>query len=56
MGIVANESLSISSPITIVAPQSWVTAAGKTLTVSGGVNTVISTLTVDGPGHDAHPR
>jgi autotransporter-associated beta strand protein len=49
-GIVANESLSIGSPITIGAPQSWVTAAGKTLTVSGGVNTVISTLTVDGPG------
>ena len=49
-GIAANESVVINSPVTVGAPQSWVTAAGKTLTVTGQVQTVVSTLTVAGPG------
>ena len=49
-GVVANESATVNSPVTIGAPQTWTTAAGKTLTVNGSVSTIISTLTVAGPG------
>ena len=49
-GIAANESVTINSPVTIGAPQTWATAAGKTLTVNGNVSTVVSTLTVAGSG------
>jgi len=50
-GIVANESVVINCPVTVGAPQTWTTAAGKTLTVNNNVHTVISTLTVDGAGN-----
>ena len=49
-GIIANESVTINSLVTIGAPQTWITAAGKTLTVNGNVNTNISTLTIAGAG------
>lgn len=49
-GISANESVTIGSPVTIGAPQTWTTAAGKTLTVNGNVSTIISTLTIAGAG------
>ncbi|MGA2255789.1 MAG: C1 family peptidase, partial [Thermoguttaceae bacterium] len=49
-GIFAGESVTINSPLTIGAPQTWTTAAGKTLTVNGSVSTIISTLTVAGAG------
>ena len=49
-GITASESVTINSPVTIGASQTWSTAAGKTLTVSGNVSTNVSTLTVGGAG------
>ena len=49
-GIFAGESVTVNSPVTIGAPQAWTTAAGKTLTVNGNVSTIVSTLTVAGPG------
>ena len=49
-GITANESVTINSSITIGAPQTWTTAAGKSLLINGNVSTVISTLTVGGAG------
>ncbi|MFZ1936898.1 MAG: C1 family peptidase [Thermoguttaceae bacterium] len=50
-GITANESVTIGVPVTIGAPQTWTTAAGKTLTIGGNVHTVISTLTLAGAGN-----
>ena len=50
-GITANESVAINAPVTVGAPQTWTTAAGKTLTIGGDVHTVISTLTVAGGGN-----
>ena len=47
-GIAANESVEIDSPVTIGAPQQWVTAAGAMLTVDGGVHTVNARLTITG--------
>ena len=49
-GIQANESAAINVPVTIGAPQTWTTASGKTLNVSGALHTVISDLTIDGGG------
>ncbi len=49
-GITANESVTINSPVMIGAPQTWTTAAGKTLTINGNVSTIISTLSLAGPG------
>ncbi len=49
-GITANESVVINSPVTIGAPQTWTTAAGKSLTINGNVSTIISMLTVGGAG------
>jgi autotransporter-associated beta strand protein len=49
-GINANESVTINSPVTIGAPQTWTTAAGKTLSINGNVSTILSTLTVAGSG------
>ncbi len=49
-GILANESVTINSPVTIGAPQAWTAAAGKALTINGNVSTIISTLTVGGAG------
>jgi fibronectin-binding autotransporter adhesin len=49
-GITAGESVTINSPVTIGAPQTWTTAAGKTLTVNGNVSTIVSLLTVGGAG------
>ncbi len=50
-GITANNSFAINAPVTVGAPQTWLTAAGQTLTINGDVHTVISTLTVDGAGN-----
>ncbi len=50
-GITANNSFVINAPVTVGAPQTWLTAAGQTLTINGNVNTVISTLTVNGAGN-----
>ena len=49
-GITANESVTINSPVTIGAPQTWTTAAGKSLTINSNVSTIISMLTVGGAG------
>jgi fibronectin-binding autotransporter adhesin len=49
-GITANESVVVNSPLTIGAPQTWNVAAGKVLTINGNVHTVISDLTLTGPG------
>ncbi len=49
-GIQANESATINVPVTIGAPQTWTTASGKTLNVSGALHTIISNLTIDGGG------
>lgn len=50
-GIVANESVTINAPVTVGAPQTWTTAAGKTLQIDSDVHTVISTLTIGGDGN-----
>ena len=50
-GITANNSFAINAPVTVGAPQTWLTAAGQTLTINGDVHTVISTLTVNGAGN-----
>jgi autotransporter-associated beta strand protein len=50
-GITANESVAINSDVTVGAPQTWTTAAGKTLTIGGNLHTVISPLTIDGAGN-----
>ena len=50
-GITANESVTIISPVTIGAPQTWTVASGKTLTVGGPVHTGIGTLTIAGAGN-----
>ncbi|MDZ7617681.1 MAG: autotransporter-associated beta strand repeat-containing protein, partial [Patescibacteria group bacterium] len=50
-GITANEDVSFAAPMTVGAPQTWSVAAGRTLTVTGTVNTHISTLTVGGDGN-----
>ena len=49
-GIQANENVTINVPVTVGAPQTWTTASGKTLNVSGAVHTIISNLTIDGGG------
>ncbi|MBN2217305.1 MAG: autotransporter-associated beta strand repeat-containing protein, partial [Pirellulales bacterium] len=49
-GITANESVTINSPLTVGAPQTWNVASGKTLT-TGDVHTVISNLTITGSGN-----
>ncbi len=49
-GIQANESATINVPVTVGAPQTWTTASGKTLNVSGALHTIISNLTIDGAG------
>jgi autotransporter-associated beta strand protein len=50
-GIAANESAAFSSSVYVGAPQSWNVAAGKTLTVSGALHTIISDLTLSGAGN-----
>jgi autotransporter-associated beta strand protein len=49
-GIVASESVTINSPVYIGAPQSWNVSAGKTLSITGPLHTVISDLTFSGAG------
>ena len=46
-GIQANQSATINVPVTIGAPQTWTTALGMTLNVSGAVHTIISDLTIN---------
>ncbi|HLA83176.1 MAG TPA: C1 family peptidase, partial [Thermoguttaceae bacterium] len=49
-GITANESATINGLVTVGAPQTWTVASGKTLAVNGDLHTVISDLTINGPG------
>jgi autotransporter-associated beta strand protein len=50
-GINANEDVVINAPVKIGAPQTWNVASGKWLTIGGDVHTIISGLTVNGPGN-----
>ena len=50
-GITANQSTTISSPLTIGGPQTWTVAGGMTLAVNGPMHTVISDTTVAGAGN-----
>ncbi len=49
-GITAHETATINAPVTIGAPQTWTVDNGKWLTVGGDVHTIISNLTIRGPG------
>ncbi len=49
-GIQANQSVTINVPVTVGAPQTWTTASGMTLNVTGALHTVISDLTIAGAG------
>ena len=61
-GIVAGESATIDSALTVGAPQTWTVANGTQLTISGSLNLNINSLTIagggntliSGPIHDAH--
>ena len=50
-GIVTSEDVTISSNLYVGAPQSWSVAAGKTLTITGPLHTIISDLTFSGAGN-----
>ena len=52
-GIQANESVTFNSDVYIGGPQSWNVAAGKSLTVTGPLHTIISNLTFSGAGTTA---
>ncbi|MDD2600091.1 MAG: DUF2341 domain-containing protein [Kiritimatiellae bacterium] len=49
-GIMANQSSVIGSAITLAKPQVWTTASGKTLLISGSVDTRGNTLLTAGEG------
>ena len=49
-GIQANESVTFNSDVYIGGPQSWNVAAGKSITVTGPLHTIISDLTFAGAG------
>ncbi len=49
-GINTSEDVVINAPVTIGAPQTWNVAGDKWLTIGGDVHTIISGLTVNGPG------
>ena len=61
-GIVADESATIDSALTVGAPQTWTIASGTQLTISGSLNLNINSLTIagggnmliSGPIHDAY--
>ena len=50
-GIVAGESATIDSPLTVGAPQTWTVAGGKQLTIRGSLNLNINSLTIAGGGN-----
>ena len=50
-GIIANEGVTINSPLYIGGPQSWNVASGRTLSVTGSLHTIISDLTFSGAGN-----
>ena len=50
-GIVANESLTVNSPIYVGAPQVWSVRTAKTLTINGPLHTLISDLIIGGGGN-----
>ena len=50
-GIVTSENVTINSAVYVGAPQSWNVAAGKTLSITGALHTIISDLTFSGPGN-----
>jgi fibronectin-binding autotransporter adhesin len=50
-GITANENVTFNTPVYIGGPQAWnVVNAGNTITVNGPLHTIISDLTITGPG------
>jgi fibronectin-binding autotransporter adhesin len=49
-GIAAAESVTFSAPLALSDSQAYTLAAGKTLSVNGGVNNDVYTLTLDGGG------
>jgi len=49
-GISAAESITLGTPITIGAPQTWNVDAGKSITVNQPIHTVVSMLTLTGAG------
>ncbi len=52
-GITAHETAAINAPVTIGDPQTWTVDSGKWLTIGGDVHTIISNLTIAGPGNVA---
>ena len=50
-GIAANESVTINSPVTVGAPQTWTAAAGKQILIGGTVDLNVSPLTIAGSGN-----
>jgi len=52
-GIEANESAAIATSVTLTDAQAWIAASGKTLSVSGPVNSNGQTLTAAGEGTTA---
>jgi fibronectin-binding autotransporter adhesin len=49
-GISTTQDVTFSAPVTVGAPQTWTIAAGKAMTVSGAVHTVVSDLTLANSG------
>ncbi len=49
-GVTANESATINAPLVLEATQSWSVAAGKTLTVKGGISGAGKKITKTGTG------
>jgi autotransporter-associated beta strand protein len=50
-GVTSTDNVNFTTPVFIGGPQSWNVAAGKTLTVSGALHTIISDLTFSGAGN-----
>ncbi len=49
-GVTSTDNVTFTTPVFIGGPQSWNVAAGKTITVSGALHTIISDLTFNGAG------
>ncbi len=49
-GIAADESVAIDSALTLIEPQEWIAASGKTLTASGSIALGGNALTLTGDG------
>ncbi|MGD0518637.1 MAG: C1 family peptidase, partial [Thermoguttaceae bacterium] len=49
-GITTTQDVTISSPITVGAPQTWTIASGTTLNIDGALHTIINDLTIANEG------